>query len=89
MYQPPNSGRAFRNESKYPYIVELAVGAGGLDLELSRRVMEFHKSRHTLQRQGRTIYKEGEIYYRWCFSDLTTARAFIGQFGGEFCKRSA
>jgi hypothetical protein len=24
-----------------------------------------------------------EIYFRWCFSDLATARAFMEQFGGE------
>jgi len=23
------------------------------------------------------------MYYRWCFSDLATAQAFMEQFGGE------
>jgi hypothetical protein len=26
---------------------------------------------------------KGKTYYRWCFSDLPTARAFIEQFGGS------
>jgi len=26
---------------------------------------------------------ETQIYFRWCFSDSATARAFIEQFGGE------
>jgi hypothetical protein len=28
----------------------------------------------------------GQSYYRWRFSDLTTARAFVEQFGGAFYK---
>jgi hypothetical protein len=26
--------------------------------------------------------REGKTYYRWCFSDLATAREFMEQFGG-------
>ena len=42
----PGSGKTLANERRYPNIVELAVPADGLEIELSRRIMEFHKSRH-------------------------------------------
>jgi hypothetical protein len=39
-------------------------------------------ARHIKPRHGPRNKKEGELYYRWCFSDLTMARAFVEQFGG-------
>ena len=39
----PHSGKALTNESNCPYIVELAVAAGELDVELSRQIIGFHK----------------------------------------------
>jgi hypothetical protein len=39
-------------------------------------------SRDIQLRHGRTIFRYGEIYYRWCFPDLATARDFHEQFGG-------
>jgi hypothetical protein len=82
----PRSGKAKANESKYPYIVELAVEDDKLDVELGRRIMGFHKSRHIEPRHGRTVIRQRGFCYRWCFSDLSTARDFAEQFGGEFCK---
>jgi len=82
MRQPP-SGRAVANESKYPYIVELVVADDKLDLEVSRRIMDFHRLRKIQVRHGLRIVTERQIYFRWCFSDLGTAEAFIEQFGGE------
>lgn len=83
MRQPP-SGRAVENESKYPYIVELFVADDKLDVELSRRTMEFHRSRKIQPRHGRRNVRERQIYFRWCFSDLATARAFTEQFAEQF-----
>jgi hypothetical protein len=59
---PPGAGKTLRSESKYPYIVELAVGTDGLDVELSRRIMEFHKS-HTFSRDTdvRSLGETGSI----------------------------
>jgi len=82
----PRSGKAATNENKYPYVVELAVVADKLEFELGRRIIQFHKSRHIEPRHGRTITRQGELYYRWCFSDLSVARAFVEQFGAEFLK---
>jgi hypothetical protein len=84
----PTTGSALTNERKFPNIVELAVVGDGLDVSLSRRIMELHKSRHIQPRHGRTIFRQGQTYYRWCFSDLATARGFLEQFGGAFYKRS-
>jgi hypothetical protein len=72
------------NESKYPYIVELAATGGALGFALSRRIIDFHNARQIQPRHGRcTILKrEGKTCYRWCFSDLNTAQSFIEQFGG-------
>jgi hypothetical protein len=79
----PRSGKAVANESNFPFIVELAVASDELDVQLSRRMMDFHRSQSIQARHGRRIVREGEIYFRWCFSDLATARAFAEQFGGE------
>ncbi len=82
----PQNGKAVANESNYPYIVELAIGVHELDSGLSHRIIEFHQLRHIKPRHGRTIVRGGKVHYRWCFSDLATARAFVEQFGGEFFK---
>jgi hypothetical protein len=80
-----SSPKAAANESKYPNIVELAVGGHGLDVTLGSRIINFHKSRHIQPHHGRSIIRQKKVFYRWCFSDLATARDFIEQFGGEFC----
>jgi hypothetical protein len=83
MVRQPLSGKAVANEQKYPHIVELVVADDELDVEVSRRMMDFHRSRKIQARYGRRIIREGQIYFRWCFSDLETARTFMEQFDGE------
>ena len=78
-----SSYKARRNETKYPYIAEVPASMLGLDVELNRRIFQFHKTRHVQPRHGRTILTERQHYYRWCFSDLPTAVAFIEEFGGS------
>jgi hypothetical protein len=80
------AGKAAANERKYPFIVEVPVVANGLDVELNRQIVAFHKSRGIPPRFGRTVWRNEQRYYRWCFSDLETARAFVEQFGGAFYK---
>jgi hypothetical protein len=89
-YMPRSpTNKAMTNEIDHPYVVELAVGTDGLDFDLGRRIMHFHKSRHIQLRYGRTIpASRGKVHYRWCFSDLLIARAFAEQFNGKFCKPS-
>jgi hypothetical protein len=85
----PPKNKTTTNEINYPYVVEVAVGSDGLDVDLSRRTMQFHKSRHIQLRYGRIITtRRGKVYYRWCFSDLLIARVFAEQFNGEFCEPS-
>ena len=81
-----SSYKAVGNERKYPYIAELLATVRGLDVALNRRIVQFHKTRQVQPRHGRTILKEGRSYYRWCFSDLQMAHAFIEQFGGSLCE---
>jgi hypothetical protein len=83
MVRQPLSGKAVANEQKYPYIVELLVVDDELNVEVSRQMMDFHRSRKIQARYGRRIIREGQIHFRWCFSDLETARAFMEQFDGE------
>jgi hypothetical protein len=78
--------KATANERKYPNIVELAVPADGLQIELSRRIIQFHKSRHIQPRYGRQVVRENRFYSRWCFADLGTACDFIEQFGGALAE---
>jgi len=70
----PGSGKALANERKYPNIVELVVPDDGLEVELSSRIMEFHR---------RWTTKDNHTHCRWCFADLGTACDFIEQFGGS------
>ena len=79
-------GKTIANESKYPFVVELVIKAKGLDVALSRQIIDFHRSRHIQPRYGRTMFREFKSFYRWCFSNLGTARAFIEQFGGELLR---
>jgi hypothetical protein len=82
----PRSGRQLINESRYPYVVELAVPDTGLEIELNRQIVGFHKSRRIEPRHGRRTMRDNQTYSRWCFSDLPTARVFAEQFGGAFYK---
>jgi hypothetical protein len=74
--------KAAANERKYPNIVELGVTAHGLEVTLGRRIINFHKSRYIQPHHGRTVIRRHHIFYRWCFSDMGTAREFMEQFGG-------
>jgi hypothetical protein len=79
-------GKAVANERKYPFIVEVPVAANGLDVDLNARIVAFHQSRRIRPRFGRTIWRNEQRYYRWCFSDLETARTFVEQFNDTFYK---
>jgi len=79
-----STGKSLINEKTYPYLVEIPVAAAGLEVPLNRQIMKFHESRHLQMRHGRRIWRGGENYYRWCFPNLTTALAFVEQFGGAF-----
>ena len=46
------TGKALHNERSYPHVVELAVAAEGLDVTLSRRIMDFHKTLLSLVTHG-------------------------------------
>jgi len=84
---PQPHRRAITNETRHPYIVELAVVGDRLDVQLSRQIMQFHQSRRIEPRFGRRTAASRNLYhFRWCFADLLIALAFIEQFGGELYK---
>ena len=66
--------------------VEVAIVGDKLNVQLGRRIMKFHQSQRIQPRYGRTITKNRSKLYRWCFSDLSIARAFNEQFGGDLYK---
>jgi hypothetical protein len=66
MRQPP-SGKAVTNEREYPYIVELVFDNDILDVELSRRMLDFHRSRKIQARHGRRIVREGQFFFDGVF----------------------
>ena len=82
----PSGVKAAANENKHSYVVELPVASGGLDVKLSRAIVQFHKSRQIQPCHGRIILRDRGLTYRWCFDDLSTANAFIEEFGGKFFK---
>jgi hypothetical protein len=82
----PRSGKQLINESRYPYVVELAISETGLEIELNRQIVGFHKSQRIQPRYGRRVMRDNQTYSRWCFSESATARAFVEQFGGAFYK---
>jgi hypothetical protein len=56
----PTQLKPLINESGYPYIVELAVPETGLEIELNRQIVGFHKSRSLQPRHGRRIIRDNQ-----------------------------
>ena len=82
-----SGGKATENERKYPYIVAVAIAGKGLDIGLSRRIMDFHKARHIQTRHGRapTVVGFAVALAAPVASDLSTALPQIevrGHTGG-------
>jgi hypothetical protein len=59
------AGKTAANEAKYPFVVEVPVDANGLNVELNRQIVGFHKWHHTTLRFGRTALRDGQIYFRF------------------------
>ena len=82
-----SGGKAQANENKYPHIVAVSVAGRGLEIELNRQIVNFHKARHIQPRHGRHVAgARGQTHYRWCFSDLETAQSFAKQFSGKIIR---
>jgi hypothetical protein len=48
-------GKAALNERKHSYVIELKSTSDGLDVILSRQIVQFHELRHVQPQYGRTI----------------------------------
>ena len=68
-----------KNGHHFPYIVEIAIPASGLDPRTSHAILAFHRSRGIQVRFGHPL----KNVCRWCFADATTADAFKEQFNGK------
>src|SRR5262249_60252575 len=55
--------KALINESKYPYIVELAVNTDELNVDLSRLMMDFHRSRKIQVRHGGEFLEKTKSFF--------------------------
>jgi hypothetical protein len=79
-------GKAALNERKHSYVIELKSTSDGLDIILSRQIVQFHELRQVQPQYGRTVVRQGGLICRWCFDDLSIARDFVERFGGKLCK---
>jgi hypothetical protein len=85
------AGKTAANEAKYPFIVivEVPIAANGLNVELNRQIVGFHKLHHTTLRSGRTALRDGQIYYRWCFSIWRRRAPLPNSLAERFTKQPA
>ena len=85
MVRQPLSGKAVENEQKYPYIVELLVVDDELDVEVSRRMMDFHGSRKIQARYGRRIVREAKSIFGGVFLIWTWPARSRKSSAEKFC----
>jgi len=86
---PPRFNKALVNENKHPHVVELAVVTDGMDVELSRQIVRFHKSRHIQPRHGRTIVRLRGIFIGGVFPicrSLATLSKSLAQTSANRCR---
>ena len=83
------AGKAVANETKYPFIIEVPVAANGLNVELNGQIIGFHKSRRIEPRFGRTVFREGQSYYRWCFPIWRRLAPLSNSLAEHFTKQPA
>jgi hypothetical protein len=81
------SYRALTNETKYPFIVELAVTGEELELALSRRIIDFHNRRHIRTRHGRTILRNDETLKSTNDNEKFARRSLKTPRGAFYCYR--
>ena len=85
MVRQPLSRKAVATEQKYPYIVELLVVDDELDVEVSRRMMDFHRSRKIQARYGRRIVREAKSIFGGVFLIWTWPARSRKSSAEKFC----
>jgi hypothetical protein len=74
------------NERTYPHHVTIPVAAAGLDIALSRQIMEFHKS-HTFNRDTDVKFSDtNKFIIAGAFPIWLRPTSFHEQFGGLLCE---
>ena len=79
-YKGRTSAKSIEREN--PYIVELAVPAGGFGKTMDVIVV-FHANLGIPILNGTGRYDEGQYYVRFCFKDPQHLASFQALFGGE------
>jgi hypothetical protein len=75
--------RALTTERDLPHIVEIELPSSGLNTQMNREMVTFHRSHNIRPRFGRRRTKAGKKYCRWCFLNPEVADLFQERFGGE------
>ena len=74
--------RALKTERDLPHIVEIELPSTGLNTQMNREMVTFHRLHNIRPRFGRRRARAGKHYCRWCFSNPGIADLFREQFGG-------
>jgi hypothetical protein len=83
------AGKTAANEAKYPFIVEVPVDANGLNVELNRQIVGFHKWHHTTLRFGRTALRDGKFITAGAFSIWQRRAPLPNSLAERFTKQPA
>jgi hypothetical protein len=75
--------RALRTERDLPHIVEIELSSSGLNAQMNREMVAFHRFHDIQPRYGRRRTQAGKHYCRWCFLNPGIADLFRERFGGE------
>jgi hypothetical protein len=75
--------RAVKTERDLPHVVEIELPSSGLDTQMNREMVTFHRMHNIQPRFGRRRTLAGKHYCRWCFPDSKIADLFRERFGGE------
>jgi hypothetical protein len=75
--------RALTTERELQHIVEIVLPSSGLNTQVNREMVTFHRLHNIQPRFGRRRAHAGKLYCRWCFADPEIADLFRERFGGE------
>jgi hypothetical protein len=83
------AGKTAANEAKYPFIVEVPIAANGLNVELNRQVVGFHKLHHTTLRFGLLHSETGKFFTAGAFSIWRRRAPLPNSLAERFTKQPA
>jgi hypothetical protein len=75
--------KALTTERDLPHLVEIELPLSGLNTQMNREMVTFHRLHNIRPRFGRRRTQAGKKYCRGCFSNPEIADLFRERFGGE------